>query len=192
MKKLVCLFICLTIFLMLVGCSEEKVALSQQTLDKTEMEAQAVSGMDQEEDSMYPLPEEQAFYSCKTEKECRYGFSFWRLQEGKWMESKLNEGSIDAGEHDFTIYLEENEEGYGAGVKIEGDSRTVYYYLEGTPNEGVYLNESKEFSAKDRIILAVGGENAADLKPEEIESKQDMENLSARQEGVYLLSVQFS
>ena len=43
------------------------------------------------------------------------------------MESKLNEGSLAPGDHNFTVYLSNDEGGYGAGAKTMKNAQTVYY-----------------------------------------------------------------
>lgn len=190
MKKLVFLLISLTMILMFSGCSEEKMLLSRLALDENGMKEEAITPTIQgESENFYPEPQEQAYYNCKADEEHQYCFSFWRLEEGKWMESKLNEGKIEPRDNKFTVYLSSDEEGYGAGVEIQGDLRTVYYHNSDTPMDAVYLNESKKFSGNDRMILAVGGEKASNLKPEII---TDMEKLKNLQDGLYLLTVTLS
>ena len=115
MKKLALLFISLTMLLMFSGCSEEKMLLSRLTLDEKGIKEEAITPTVQgESENYYPESEKQAYYNCKTDKKYQYCFSFWRLEEGKWMESKLNEGSLAPGDHNLTVYLSNDEGGYVA------------------------------------------------------------------------------
>ena len=105
------------------------------------------------------------------------------------MESKLNEGSLAPGDHNFTVYLSDDEGGYGAGAKTMKNAQTVYYQKWIEPMDTIYRNRSEEISAHDRVILVVGGKNAFGLKPEIISDINELKNL---EDNVYLLTLTLS
>ena len=190
MKSMVWMLISLMMILTLTGCSKESMTLSRMTLPENQMEEQAINQSVQgKSENHAPQAEEQAYYTCNTSEECQYSFSFWRLEEGKWMESKLNEGSLAPGDHNFTVYLSNDEGGYGAGAKTMKNSQTVYYQKWIEPMDTIYRNKSEEISAHDRVILAVGGKNASGLKPEIISDINELKNL---EDNVYLLTLTLS
>ena len=55
----------------------------------------------------------------------------------------------------------------------------------------MHLEERATISASDRLVLAVGGENAADLTPEGMQGNFDLDDLKERGSGVYVLTVEF-
>lgn len=190
MKPIVWMLISLTMILTLTGCSKESMTLSRMTLPENQMEEQAIDQSVQgKSENHAPQAEKQAYYTCNTSEECRYRFSFWRLEDGKWMESKLNEGSLAPGDHNFTVYLSNDEGGYGAGAKTMKNAQTVYYQKWIEPMDAIYRNKSEEISAHDRVILAVGGKNAFGLKPEIISDINELKNL---EDHVYLLTLTLS
>lgn len=190
MKPIVWMLISLTMILTLTGCSKESMTLSRITLPENQMEEQAIDQNVQGKSANHaPQAEKQAYYTCNISEECRYSFSFWRLEEGKWMESKLNEGSLEPGDHNFTVYLSNDEGGYGAGAKTMKNAQTVYYQKWIEPMDTIYRNKSEEISTHDRVILAVGGKNVFGLKPEIISDINELKNL---EDHVYLLTLTLS
>ena len=59
------------------------------------------------------------------------------------------------------------------------------------PMEVTYLEERATISSSERLVLAVGGENATDLTPEVLQGNFELDDLKERGSGVYVLTVEF-
>lgn len=105
------------------------------------------------------------------------------------MESKLNEGSLAPGDHNFTVYLSNDEGGYGAGAKTMKNAQTVYYQKWIEPMDAIYEIKAKRSLQHEPRVLAVGGKNASGLKPEIISDINELKNL---EDNVYLLTLTLS
>lgn len=57
--------------------------------------------------------------------------------------------------------------------------------------EVTYLEKGATISRSNRLVLAVGGENAADLTPEGMQGNFELDDLKERGSGVYVLTVEF-
>lgn len=105
------------------------------------------------------------------------------------MESKLNEGSLAPGDHNLTVYLSNDEGGYGAGAKTMKMHRQCI--IKSGLNQWIRFIEikAKRSLRTTNVILAVGGKNAFGLKPEIISDINELKNL---EDHVYLLTLTLS
>lgn len=139
-----------------------------------------------------PAPSEQRYYSCETENPQSYQFYFWRLEDGEWLRSKMGDGAMQEGENILTVYMKGDQDGFGAGVNVTGNGGQNTHWDTGIePMEVTYLEERAAISSSDRLVLAVGGENATDLTPEGMQGNFDLDDLKERGSGVYVLTVEF-
>ena len=139
-----------------------------------------------------PAPSEQRYYSCETENPQSYQFYFWRLEDGEWLRSKMGDGAMQEGENILTVYMKGDQDGFGAGAAVLGNGACSENNRVGIePMEVTYLEERATISSSDRLVLAVGGENATDLTPEGMQGNFDLDDLKERGSGVYVLTVEF-
>lgn len=139
-----------------------------------------------------PAPSEQRYYSCETENPQSYQFYFWRLEDGEWLRSEMGDGVMQEGENILTVYMQGGQDGFGAGVDVIGNGGQNTHWDTGIePMEVTYLEKGATISRSDRLVLVVGGENAADLTPEGMQGNFELDDLKERGSGVYVLTVEF-
>ncbi len=172
--------------LLLASCGGS-LTINRLELSGEEAERYAIDGRED-----IPAPSEQRYYSCETENPQSYQFYFWRLEDGEWLRSEMGDGPRQEGENILAVYMQGDQDGFGAGAAVLGNGACSENNCVGIePMEVTYLEERATISASDRLVLAVGGENATDLTPEGMQGNFDLDDLKERGSGVYVLTVEF-
>lgn len=172
--------------LLLASCGGG-LTINRLELSGEEAERYAIEGRED-----IPAPSEQRYYSCETENPQSYQFYFWRLEDGEWLRSKMGDGAMQEGENILTVYMKGDQDGFGSGAAVSGNgacSENTRVAIE--PMEVTYLEKGATISRSNRLVLAVGGENAADLTPEGMQGNFELDDLKERGSGVYVLTVEF-
>ena len=185
-RKMATIILAGVMALLLASCGGS-LTINCLELSGEEAERYAIDGRED-----IPAPSEQRYYSCETENPQSYQFYFWRLEDGEWLRSKMGDGVMQEGENILTVYMQGGQDGFGSGAAVSGNgacSENTRVAIE--PMEVTYLEERATISASDRLVLAVGGENATDLTPEVLQGNFDLDDLKERGSGVYVLTVEF-
>ena len=185
-RKMTTLILVGLMALMLASCGG-RLTINRLELSGEEAERYAIEGREN-----IPAPSEQRYYSCETETQQSYQFYFWQLEDGEWLRSKMGDGAMQEGENILTVYMQGDQDGFGAGTNVTGNGgQNVHWDTGIEPMEVTYLEKGGAVSASSRLVLAVGGENAADLTPEGMQGNFDLDDLKERGSGVYVLTVEF-
>lgn len=185
-RKMATIILAGVMALLLASCGGS-LTINRLELSGEEAERYAIEGRED-----IPAPSEQCYYSCETENPQSYQFYFWRLEDGEWLRSEMGDGTMQEGENILAVYMKGDQDGFGAGAAVLGNGACSENNRVGIePMEVTYLEEGATISASDRLVLAVGGENAADLTPEGMQENFDLDDLKERGSGVYVLTVEF-